>query len=147
MEHTYLLRPGRWRAEGTYYDDAGRAFPLTGRSELTGDGPELRLTGWMEVVAPQPLRFANDYTIRETEHPFTLAWESCNPALGVLEGTFEFAGESILSRYVSPDRVYSGCEVLTLQGEGRYYNAGAAWKNGRRMSAWTAVLREEREPD
>ena len=147
MEHTYLLRPGKWRAEGTYYDDAGRAFPLTGRSELTGDGPERRLTGWMEVVAPQSLRFANDYTIRETERPFTLAWESCNPALGVLEGTFEFAGESILSRYRSPDRVHSGCEVLTLQGDGSYYNAGAALKDGRRMSAWTAVLREEKEPE
>ena len=98
MEHTYLLRPGKWRAEGTYYDDAGRAFPLTGRSELTGDGPERRLTGWMEVAAPQPLRFANDYVIRETDRPFALAWESRNPALGVLEGTFELAGESILSR-------------------------------------------------
>ena len=79
--------------------------------------------------------------------PCTLAWQSVNPALGVLEGTFEFAGESILSRYLSPDRMYSGCEVLTLQGDGSYYNAGAALKDGRRMSAWTAVLREEKEPE
>ena len=147
MEHTYLLRPGRWRAEGTYYDDAGRAFPLNGWSELVLDGPERRLTGRMEVAGPEPVRFTNDYVIRETDRPCTLAWRSENPALGVLEGTFELAGESILSRYVSPDRVYSGCEVLTLQGEGRYYNAGAAWKNGRRMSAWTAILREEGESD
>lgn len=147
MEHTYLLRPGRWRAEGTYYDDAGQAFPLTGRSELIQDGPERRLEGWMEVAGPQPLRFANHYTIRETDRPCTLAWRSENPALGVLEGTFELAGESILSRYVSPDRVYSGCEVLTLQGGGRYYNAGVSMKHGRRMSAWTAILREERGPD
>ena len=147
MEHTYLLRPGKWRAEGTYYDDAGRAFPLTGRSELVQAGPERRLAGWMEVAGPQPVRFTNDYTIWETDRPFTLTWRSENPALGVLEGTFEFAGESILSRYVSPDRVYAGCEVLTLRGEGRYYNAGVSWKKGRRMSAWTAVLREERKPD
>ena len=95
MEHIYLLRPGRWRAEGTYYDDAGRAFPLTGRSELIQDGPERCLEGWMEVAGPQPLRFANHYTIRETDRPCTLAWQSVNPALGVLEGTFELAGESI----------------------------------------------------
>ena len=101
----------------------------------------------MEVSGPAPVRFTNRYVIRETDRPFTLAWESCNPALGVLEGTCEFAGESILSRYVSPDRVYSGCEVLTLQGGGRYYNAGVSMKHGRRMSAWTAILREEREPD
>ena len=134
MEHTYLLRPGRWRAEGTYYDDAGRAFPLTGRSELIQDGSDRRLTGWMEVAGPEPVRFTNDYVIRETDRPCTLAWRSENPALGVLEGTFELAGESILSRYISPDR-------------GRYYNAGVSMKHGRRMSAWTAVLREEREPD
>ena len=66
------------------------------------------------------------------------------PVLGVLEGTFELAGESILSRYVSRDRVYSGCEVLTLQADGSYHNAGVSMKNGRRMSAWTAVLSEER---
>lgn len=42
------------------------------------------------------------------------------------------------------DRVYSGCEVLTLQADGSYHNAGVSMKNGRRMSAWTAVLSEER---
>lgn len=36
------------------------------------------------------------------------------------------------------DRVYSGCEVLTLQADGSYHNAGVSMKNGRRMSAWTA---------
>ena len=74
----------------------------------------------------------------------SLTWQSFNPVLGVLEGTFELAGESILSRYVSRDRVYSGCEVLTLQADGSYHNAGVSMKNGRRMSAWTAVLSEER---
>ena len=37
MEHTYLLRPGRWRAEGTYYDETGRSFPLAGETELVQD--------------------------------------------------------------------------------------------------------------
>ena len=73
-----------------------------------------------------------------------LSMLTSNPVLGVLEGTFELAGESILSRYVSRDRVYSGCEVLTLQADGSYHNAGVSMKNGRRMSAWTAVLSEER---
>ena len=98
----------------------------------------------MEVSGPGPVRFTNRYVIRETDRPFTLTWQSFNPVLGVLEGTFELAGESILSRYVSRDRVYSGCEVLTLQVDGSYHNAGVSMKNGRRMSAWTAVLSEER---
>ena len=144
MEHTYLLRPGRWRAEGTYYDETGRSFPLAGETELVQEGAERHLDGWMEVSGPAPVRFTNRYVIRETDRPFTLTWQSINPVLGVLEGTFELAGESILSRYVSRDRVYSGCEVLTLQADGSYHNAGVSMKNGRRMSAWTAVLSEER---
>ena len=98
----------------------------------------------MEAAGPAPVRFTNRYVIRETDRPFTLTWQSFNPVLGVLEGTFELAGESILSRYVSRDRVCSGCEVLTLQADGSYHNAGVSMKNGRRMSAWTAVLSEER---
>ena len=116
MEHTYLLRPGRWRAEGTYYDETGRSFPLAGETELVQEGAERHLDGWMEVSGPAPVRFTNRYVIRETDRPFTLTWQSFNPVLG----------------------------VLTLQADGSYHTAGVSMKNGRRMSAWTAVLSEER---
>ena len=146
MEHTYLLRPGTWRAEGTYYDETGRAFPLTGRSKLVRSEEQWRLEGELETAAPQPLRVTNRYGIRETDLPCTLAWQSVNPALGVLEGTFELVGTSILSRYASADQAYSGWEILTLQEDGHYYNAGVAMAHGRRMSAWTAILTQEKEP-
>ena len=143
MKHTYLFRPGRWRAEGTYYDEQDRASPMTGWSELSRSGERWSLEGVLEVAEPYPLRLSNWYTIRETDRPLTLAWQSVNPALGVLEGTFELAGASILSRHTSRDRLYSGCEVLILREDGHYDNAGVAMKGGRRMSAWTAVLRPE----
>lgn len=145
MEHTYLFRTGCWRAEGTYYDEAGHSFPLTGWSEVVRTSQEWTLDGALEVRCSPPLSFANRYQIHGTDRPYTLAWRSFNPALGELEGTFELAGESILSRYVSRDRVYSGCEVLTLREDGSYYNAGISMKNGRRMSAWTARLTGEEE--
>ena len=85
MEHTYLLRPGRWRAEGTYYDETGRSFPLAGETELVQEGAERHLDGWMEVSGPAPVRFTNRYVIRETDRPFTLTWQSFNPVLGVLD--------------------------------------------------------------
>ena len=52
MEHTYLLRPGRWRAEGTYYDETGRSFPLAGETELVQEGAERQLDGWLDVSGP-----------------------------------------------------------------------------------------------
>ena len=146
MEHPYLNCPGRWRAEGTYYDGEGRPLPLTGRSELIWENGARRLEGWMEAADSPPARFTNCYIIHETPLPFTLSWQSHNPALGVLEGTFELVGTSILSRYASADQAYSGWEILTLQEDGLYYNAGVAMAHGRRMSAWTAILTQEKEP-
>ena len=75
----YLLRPGRWRAEGTYYDETGCSFPLAGETELVQEGAERHLDGWMEVSGPAPVRFTNRYVIRETDRPFTLTWQSFNP--------------------------------------------------------------------
>ena len=103
---THLSAPsGRWRAEGTYYDETGAPFP--GRGDRAGPGGGGAASGRLDGgVGPAPVRFTNRYVIRETDRPFTLTWQSFNPVLGVLEGTFELAGESILSRYVSRDRVY-----------------------------------------
>ena len=143
VKHTYLFRPGRWRAEGTYYDEADRALPLTGWSEVLRTQQQWTLDGALEVQLPTPLRFTNRYQLRETNFPQTLAWESYNPALGPLTGTFEVVGPNLLSQYRSSDGVYSGFEILTLQADGSYQNTGLSLKSGRRMSAWTALLRAE----
>ena len=76
MEHTYLLRPGRWRAEGTYYDDAGRAFPLTGRSELIQDGPERCQEGRMGLAAKNRQNW-----YRWIEPPFQRAYNTIQVSL------------------------------------------------------------------
>lgn len=143
VKHTYLFRPGRWRAEGTYYDEADRALPLTGWSEVLRTQQQWTLDGALEVQLPTPLRFTNRYQLRETNFPQTLAWESYNPALGTLTGTFEVVGPNLLSQYRSSDGVYSGFEILTFQADGSYQNTGLSLKSGRRMSAWTALLRAE----
>lgn len=143
VKHTYLFRPGRWRAEGTYYDEADRALPLTGWSEVLRTQQQWTLDGALEVQLPTPLRFTNRYQLCETNFPQTLAWESYNPALGTLTGTFEVVGPNLMSQYRSSDGVYSGFEILTLQADGSYQNTGLSLKSGRRMSAWTALLRAE----
>ena len=143
MTHTYVFCSGRWRAEGTYYDETGRSFPLTGWSEVLRTQKQWTLDGALEVQFQTPLRFTNRYQLRETTLPQSLVWESHNPALGTLTGTFEVVGSNILSQYRSPDGVYSGFEILTLQTDGSYQNTGLSLKSGRRMSAWTALLRAE----
>lgn len=100
---THLSAPSRPLAGGEDLLRRDGAAPFPGRGDRAGPGgAERHLDGWMEVSGPAPVRFTNRYVIRETDRPFTLTWQSFNPVLGVLEGTFELAGESILSRYVSP---------------------------------------------
>lgn len=100
---THLSAPSRPLAGGEdLLRRDGPLLSLAGETELVQEGAERHLDGWMEVSGPAPVRFTNRYVIRETDRPFTLTWQSFNPVLGVLEGTFELAGESILSRYVSP---------------------------------------------
>lgn len=140
MEHAYLFEPAVWRACGTYFDAEGRSFPLTGEVRLSRTAEEWTLTGWMEAASDPVQRFTNDYRIEAGDSPCTLRWQSENPALGTMRGTFEVVGPYILSSYRSADGAYSGTETL-LQIDGQTYeNAGVAFAGGRRMSAWTAHL-------
>lgn len=124
-----------------YFDAEGRAFPAAWRignrprwAHLTAE----RLSG---CLRRNPLRFCNDYQIAETDAPDRFAWTSVNPALGALKGAFEIAGKAIFSHYVAENGLYSGQETLLFQDARTYENAGIAFCGGRRLSAWTAVLR------
>ncbi len=139
--HTYLFESLKWTATGMYFDAEGRAFPLRGESEIVRDGRIWRLNGFLDVCAENPLRFCNDYQIAETDAPDRFAWTSVNPALGALKGAFEIAGKAIFSHYVAENGLYSGQETLLFQDARTYENAGIAFCGGRRLSAWTAVLR------
>ena len=141
MEHTYFFRPPHWSAAGTYYDENGTAFPLAGKVQVRRDEDGWTLGGYLEVAFPKPVRFTNDYIIRETGRAGTLAWESVNPALGTLRGTFEIVGECIVSSYVSDDGIFSGTETLRQLDESTYENVGVSFQGRKRMSAWTALIK------
>lgn len=140
MRHTYFFDSLEWTAAGTYYDEKGGAFPLTGAVRIRHDGTEWTLGGYLQVEFDPPARFTNDYQIERVNEQ-TLRWASYNPALGTLKGTFEVIGDAILSHYISTDGVYSGTETLLQKDERTYENVGVSFKNGERMSAWTATLR------
>ena len=146
MQHTYFLEPLEWTAEGTYYDAQGKAFPLTGAVRVVRSDTEWSLRGYLEVAFQPPARFFNDYQIQE-QSEFSLLWESFNPALGTLRGSFELFGNAIMSHYRSEDGVFSGAETLLMRDPQTYENTGVSFKNGRRLSAWTAVLRANRPSD
>lgn len=141
MKHLYFLKTQKWIANGTYYDENEIAYTLRGFSDIKRTNEEWSLKGFLEVLSNEsPIKFTNNYNISQTEKDATLKWESYNPALGTLRGTFEFIGNSIISFYKSEDDIYSGTEILILNDDKTYYNVGISFCNGKRMSSWTAKL-------
>ena len=146
MEHTYFFQTTVWSASGTYYDAEGRSFLLMGEVQVRRTASEWTLAGTLTVRSDPPVQFSNSYRIARTETPDTLCWESYNPALGTLRGTFEIVGPCIVSIYRSTEDGYSGTETLRQLDGQTYENVGVSFRNGRRISSWTArIHREEAE--
>ena len=143
MEHTYFYKTLRWKANGTYYDETEKEYPLYGEVSIIHDGSLWTLTGFLEVQYDTPVRFTNNYDICSSKLKNKLQWESYNPALGTLKGTFEIVGSSIISSYRSQDGKYSGTETLVQITSKKYYNAGVSFCDGVKMSSWTAMLNAE----
>ncbi len=140
MKHTYFTETRDWHAEGTYCDENGEKFPLKGEVNVVCLGRESTLGGYLEVAFVSPVRFENNYKITAVDDD-TYTWESYNPGLGTLRGSFSVLGDYILSIYVSEDGVYSGTEVLRQTAAYTYENAGACFCKGVRLSSWVAVIR------
>lgn len=141
MKHTYFFKSLEWVAEGTYYDDNGNSFGLTGEVYIGHSESQWTLSGYMEVEFEKAIRFTNNYLITKTNEISTLEWQSHNPALGVLKGKFEIAGNYIISFYTSEDGIYSGTETLIQIDEYTYHNVGVSFQDGKKMSSWTAILK------
>ena len=141
MEHTYFMPGKSWQAQGMYYDETEKEYILNGVVKVEKE-IDWTLKGFMEVLFDSPVRFMNGYNIKNTPNKNLLTWESYNPALGVLKGTFHFVGKYIVSFYVSQDGVYSGTETLIYVDESTYENVGISYKDGVKMSSWTAEIKE-----
>lgn len=141
MKHTYFFESLTWVANGTYYDDKGNLFDLTGEVCINHSEDQWTLGGYMEVAFEKPVKFTNNYLITKTNDLSTLNWQSHNPALGVLKGKFEIAGNYIISFYTSEDGIYSGTETLIQVDEYTYHNVGVSLKDGKKMSSWTTLLK------
>lgn len=141
MKHTYFYDTLNWIAEGTYYEEDGKPLPLYGEVSIVHTEDEWTLGGFLEVRYAEPIRFTNHYNIHSTKQDTTLLWESFNPALGILKGTFEIIGDCIISHYTSDDGIYSGTETLIYRNCAEYYNAGVSFRYGQKMSSWNAFIK------
>lgn len=141
MEHTFLLRPGLWRAEGEFFDGLGNLTGVEGSAEVRHYPDKWIYEGVLRTLTATPQETRTLYEI----HPFAAGalathWLSNSPALGTLRGRFLIVGDAILAAYESATGRYRGQDTLLQRDERRYSARGALFAGARLISAWSVEL-------
>ncbi|MGD8570139.1 MAG: hypothetical protein PVJ39_18780 [Gammaproteobacteria bacterium] len=143
-QHTFLLSEGYWKASGTFRDEHGKEYPVSGETIIRHlDGKWVK-KGVMRVVADRPINFHNDYEIEPLQDGAQQTnWTSHNPGLGPLTGTFAIDGDQLVSDYQTADQQYKGNERFIYQDDDLYQVEGALYKGGKKVSSWTVALQRQ----
>ncbi len=141
MEHTFLLRPGLWRAEGEFFDALGNLTGVEGSAEVRHYPDQWIYEGVLRTLSPTPQETRTLYQIQPLA-PGALAthWRSSSATLGTLHGRFLILGDAILSNYESATGRYRGQDTLFARDVRRYSARGALFDGARLLSAWSVEL-------
>lgn len=139
--HTYLFKAGLWRADGEYFDEGGRKFPVEGESRITHRNALWYNESEMKISGSQDIAFNNYYEIV----PFhdgrdATFWTSDNDALGKLSGQFVLVDDAILSVYRSENVQYTGTECLLRVSDIAYRSWGTLFCGADKLSSWKMRL-------
>lgn len=140
-DHTFLLRPGLWRAEGEFVDALGARTGVEGRAEIRHDPSRWIFESALHTRAPQPRESRSVYEV----HPLapgnlSTPWASQSASFGALNGRFLFLPDVILSTWESATGRFRGSETLVLRDPRHYSARGALWEGQKLLSAWMVEL-------
>ena len=139
--HTYLFKAGLWRAEGDYFNESGRGYPVEGESRITHRNALWYNESEMKIFGSQDIVFSNYYEITPFREDLDVAfWTSANDALGKLSGRFVLVGDAILSLFRSEDGAYTGTEYLLRTSDDVYRNWGTLFSGHDKLSSWMMRL-------
>ncbi len=144
-KHTFLLSEGYWKASGTFRDEQGVEYPVSGETIIKHLDTKWVNKGVMRVLSERSVNFTNEYEIE----PFALDskeahWISHNPALGHLHGTFRITDNELVSEYQSAQNNYRGNERFTYQNDDEYTVEGVLYKGKKKVSSWSVVMQRQR---
>jgi hypothetical protein len=143
-QHTFLLSEGYWKASGTFRDEHGKEYPVSGETVIRHLDDKWVNKGVMRVVADRPVNFHNDYEIMPMQDGAQQThWTSHNPGLGPLSGTFTIDGDQLVSEYQSADQRYKGNERFAYQDDDLYQVEGTLYKDGEQVSSWSVMLQRQ----
>ena len=145
MHHTYLFQEGLWIASGFYFDETNHLIPMGGETRITHQENLWLIESSMKIILEDPTSFQSHYEII----PFLpdrddTSWQSLNPAMGKLLGTFVVVDDSILSFFQSEDKRFTGTEYWLKMDDATYKNRGVLFEGDQKGSSWVAELRKAR---
>jgi hypothetical protein len=141
IRHTWLFAPGSWRATGSFWERGEIERAARGSSIVRHTPDAWWIDGEIEILAEHPIRFQNSYKIAAPRgNTNIIPWRSQNPAVGVLDGAFVVAGDTIMSLFRSEDGKFLGSEHLTRMAADRYEARGMLGASGDVISSWSMEL-------
>src|SRR5262245_32316986 len=137
MQHTFLLEPGRWIADGRNIDGAGEVTRAEGEAVFVHRPDVWVNDSWMRVADGHGSTYRNRYEFQPmVRGESATSFRSVNPALGTMHGSYAFVGDAILVSFATDDRAYSGTECLLQVDADTYRNFGVFFKGNQRMGSW-----------
>ncbi|MFA6003008.1 MAG: hypothetical protein WC881_02970 [Elusimicrobiota bacterium] len=144
MKHSFLLRPGRWLAQGRIFDAEHQPQAAQGEAVVEHGPAAWTIHNWLESADGR--RLDNHYTVEAYAGGKAARWRAHDPALGKLKGTFEFAGRRIFAVFDAPAQGYSGSGTITQLGERSYHAQGELRRGGRVAASWDLALTRQTKP-
>ncbi|MGC8520320.1 MAG: hypothetical protein ACP5PN_00480 [Steroidobacteraceae bacterium] len=147
MIHTYLLQPGIWTGNGTFWREDGELLPAECRTEVAHQDECWLVAGSLKVLGSPPVEFRNAYSIEPpAKKGGCLRWTSENATLGKVQGTFSVLERCILSVYSCGAAGYHGAEHYGRVDADHYQASGVLLLEARRLSSWEILLTREPAP-
>jgi hypothetical protein len=134
MEHSFILRPGKWEISGSTIDVASNPNIAVGYAVVTHEGNRWVIEEHINEVGthydiPTVLPAAN-----------AAAFKGTSGIAGAFRGTFAFFDDQILAAWHSDDGKYVTVASYRMLSEERYESRGALFLDGGHVSSWSYVL-------
>lgn len=140
--HTFLLKEGLWRSDGTFLDGAGKVTKVEGEAHIRHYPDKWVYEGVLRVATVPPAEHRTVYDIQPlAPGNYATPWTSKSAAFGTLHGRFIVLEDAILSSYESATGRYRGQDTILRRDERHYSARGTLLDGGKILSAWSFELR------
>ncbi|MDR2349174.1 MAG: hypothetical protein LBF41_00935 [Deltaproteobacteria bacterium] len=143
-QHTYLIEPGLWAADGIYYDDADQ--PHVQRGELLVEhAPDLwTIDSQMKISGQDRRDFNTRYEVKPLPEGVSFTdWKMLSGGPEPVFGLFVFVEECVLMPWQSRSNRFWGQEVLFSKSPDEYLSRGFSFIQDKKVYSWAVTLKRQ----